>query len=416
LKKFIYSLVFLIPLINGLATSTTAYFPPGTLNPGTIRAFLVGAPLLVFIVRYYPMQRVNLLILGYTAYLFFLVLLSSDVLWSFYMYIKLAFGFLMFPLGYYFVRTIRAFKRLMLSFAVTLALLLLNILISNVFELGTSDYLDDSFYFGAGRVNITTSMLILVLVAPVTLPFFKGLNKKILIVLFIAGLLVALIGIKRSVLLTAVFAPIVYGLFTRYKKKLISSLLILASLLTLSVFIFPGYYSVFAERYSARKETGSLELTGQALSSQARFNEYNLVLETWVEGSLKHKLIGSEWLNDMYFFKSGRMLHTDYMVLLNGSGLIGFLWWFLILLVILRELHRHYLFLRRNDYYNSVYAVSICLMAAQLLMSISGTLYSIDVRSLLMLFWGAAVGIMRSGVNELMLQSSNTANNQATTD
>lgn len=401
MKKVLFNLLFLIPIINGIATSVTGYFLPGTLNPGTIRAIIIGIPLIFFIILYYPKQKINLVIFGYTAYLLVLVAFSSDPAWSFYMYIKVALGFLMFPLGYYFIKSKGSLKKLITSYAFTLVILLLNVLISNIFNLGTSDYLDETFYFGVSRVNITTSMIILVIVAPVAFHFFQGSKKILLISLYFSGLLISLIGIKRSVLLTTLAAPVVYGLFTRYKKRLVKSLLILLLLLGSIIFLFPDYYRTFTDRFQARQESGSFELSEKSLNQQARVNEFELVTESWIKGSFRHKLIGSEWLNDMYFYRSGRMLHTDYMVLLNGAGAIGFLTWFLILFLIFNELFKYYHHLKHITFYTDLMAVSVCILVAQLIMSISGTLYSIDLRCLIMLFWGAALGVMRSGYLEL---------------
>lgn len=395
MKRILYNLVFLVAILNAIATVTTGYFPAGTLNPGTVRALIIGVPLIIFIARYYPSDFVSITIFIYLLYLFLLVFLSSDILWSFYMYIKIAIGFLMFPLGYYFVKDLRSYKKLMTSFAITLGLLLITVLISNIFDLGTSDYLDESFYFGVGRVNITTSIFILVLVAPVTLAFFKGNTQKILVLVFVAGLIVSLIGIKRSVLLSALISPMVYGFFTRYKKRFIKLFLGIALLLGLTVVVFPNAYSIFNARFDARRDAGNLELSEESVSGQARFDEYNLVVQSWIDGSLRHKMIGSEWLNDMYYFQSKRMLHTDYMVLLNGSGAIGLVGWFIILFLIFKEIVKYHKYLRTSPLFNTIYAISFCLLATQLFMSVSGSLYSIDVRCLLMLFWGSTVGLFR---------------------
>ena len=413
MKKLIFNLIFLIPIINGIATSTTGFFPAVTFNPGTLRAFLIGIPLIFFIFRYYPVNHVNIIILLYSFYLLLLVFFSTDVLWSFYMYVKIVLGFLMFPLGYYFIKTRESFKKLMISFAITLLLLLINIFISNIFRLGSSDYLENSFYFGVGKVNVTTSILILVILAPVSLHLFSGRKRKMLIILFIIGFLIALIGIKRSVLLTAISAPIVYGLFTQYKKRLIKSLLLITLLVGITLIVFPNYYNVFIARFTARQEAGNIELSEETLNNQARFFEYNLVLETWIKGSLKHKLIGSDWLNDRAFFQSKRMLHTDYMVLLNGSGAIGFIMWFVVLIIIFIELKRYYKSLKHISFFNDIFAVSFCLLTAQFLMSISGTLYSIDVRCIFMLFWGSALGFLRHSVIELKAQGNQDHINQA---
>ncbi len=80
-------------------------------------------------------------------------------------------------------------------------------------------------------------------------------------------------------------------------------------------------------------------------------------MSTWYSGSFHHKLIGSEVFNDRLFFNSKRMLHTDYMIMLNGSGLIGFLLWFYMFVRLLREKNRFYRALRHHILFRELNAL-----------------------------------------------------------
>ncbi len=55
---------------------------------------------------------------------------------------------MMLPIGYYYINSIRKLEILLRVLFVILLLHLLNIAIANIFDLGTSDYLDQTFYSG----------------------------------------------------------------------------------------------------------------------------------------------------------------------------------------------------------------------------------------------------------------------------
>ena len=166
--KALFSFVLLIPIINAIATSTVNYFPAGTLNPGTVRALVIGLFSLYFIVNSYPKDIMSRFILLFLVYLFVLVLLSSNLSKSFYEYIKVVLSMLMYPVGFYFINNKEKLFQLNRVYLFVLILFILDILFANIFQYGTSDYLEDSVYFGSARVNITKAMIILIIVSPIT--------------------------------------------------------------------------------------------------------------------------------------------------------------------------------------------------------------------------------------------------------
>jgi len=298
----------------------------------------------------------------------------------------------MLPIGYYYINTVERLRLLVKVLFFTLILHLVNIAVANIFDLGTSDYLDQTFYFGAGRVNITKNILVLVFMFPVTMLFVKKYRKTVLAI-YIIGFLIALMGIKRSVLISAVVGAITYLLAKQRVTLLIRAALVTAGLGLVLILAFPKFIDLFQARFEARGER--VELSGETIETEGRINEVGLVTKAWLSGSFKHKLIGSEVFNDRLYFNSKRMLHTDYMIMLSGSGLIGLFLWFYMFARLVREKNRFYKFLRNHILFRELNAIFWVLIITQLVLSVAGTIYAIELRSLIFLIWGASLGTMK---------------------
>ncbi len=349
-----------------------------------------------FLLRFYPGTLINRVIFIFILYIGILSLLTSNINLSVYGYMKFFIATLMFPLGYYFFNNHEKLLQLTKIYGWVLLLFMLNILISNIFELGTSDYLEEFFYFGAGRVNITKSTLIILFTGPILLYSKNFRYKRIFGIFLVIAVLVTIIGIKRSVLISALLAIIIFGFTSKQKAIFLRGLIGMAFILIVTFSIIPESSEILFHRYEARSE--ELEFTEETVDREGRYNETLMVLEAWVNGSLSHKLFGSEMFNDLYFFKQTRMLHTDYMVVLAGAGLVGLIFWFLIYYLMIREKERYWKLLKHDERFFYYRPVFYSILAGQMLMSISGTIQGIDLRSFILLYLGALIGSMRGEV------------------
>ena len=384
--------VLAIPLINAIASNTSEYFASDIFNTGNLRALIIGLFAVYFIVARLPNEGLSRFIIVYLAFYLVLVLFATDRLLSGNLYLKFALGVIMLPIGYYYINSIRKLEILLRILFLTLVLHLLNIAIANIFQLGTSDYLDETFYFGAGRVNITKNILILVFLMPATMLFARKYRIAIT-VLYLVAFLITIVGIKRSVLISAAAGVVAYLAVKQRFALLLKTAAAAAGLYLILVLVFPGFTDLFKSRFEARGER--VELTEETVETEGRVSEVALVSKAWKEGSLKHKIIGSEVFNDRLFFDSKRMLHTDYMIILNGSGLAGFVLLFYLYARLIREKNRYYRALGNHILFRELNALFWVLLAAQLVLSISGTVYAIELRSLIFLVWGAILGVMR---------------------
>ena len=157
--------------------------------------------------------------------------------------------------------------------------------------------------------------------------------------------------------------------------------------------LFPGLKYTFFNRYEARID--ELEISEENIEQEGRYNETIMVLDTWIKGGIKHKLFGSEIFNDAQFYKSSRMLHTDYMVVFSGAGLVGLFIWLLIYYLMIREKERYWQIIKHLSIYRYYSPTFYSILSAQLLMSISGTIQGIDLRSFILLYLGALIGTIR---------------------
>jgi hypothetical protein len=149
-----------------------------------------------------------------------------------------------------------------------------------------------------------------------------------------------------------------------------------------------------------------VELTEETIETEGRLSETEMVFGAWSTGSVRHKLAGSEVFNDRLFFKSKRMLHTDYMIILNGSGIIGLFLWFYLFVRIIKEKNRYYRLLKNHILFREMNAIFWVLLTAQLVLSVSGTVYAIELRSLIFLFLGAFLGTMRGYLKDKSMSAA----------
>jgi len=382
-----------IPILFAIAENTTGYFSGGTMNPGTIRGFITAIFLIFFLTKFYPNDTINKTILFFVFYYLFLCFLSSNYSESFYGFFKFSIAMFMFPLGYYFINSYELFQKLNKFFFIALCIFLLNIIVANIFNLGTSDYLEDSFYFGAGRVNITKIMLIVLFASTNLITALNNKQRKFFIAILIISAFVTIVGIKRSVLLSFGAGAIFYLMFNRLKLGIlrIISPVVLGILLT--ILIYPNAINIVESRFMAREDR--IGFDEEVIESEGRIDEVSLVIKSWVEGSVFHKIFGSELFNDRAFFNSRRMLHTDYMVILNGSGVLGIVLWFVILIQIFVKGQRFLKSFDKDLRFPFLKATFYSIIVSQLFMSISGSIQGIGLRSYILLYLGAIIGTMR---------------------
>jgi hypothetical protein len=195
--------------------------------------------------------------------------------------------------------------------------------------------------------------------------------------------------LKRGVILALITGFLVYSILGAYKGVILRSILIAVFILFV---LFPLYQPVLLPRYESRKtEIENLE-------DEARRVETREVFQTFKQGDLKHKFIGSQLFNSQQFFHTERALHIDYNVIFNGSGIIGLAIYFIMYLFIILDNHKAYRFNKNDKYYRNLNAVFWSLIMASLIISISGSIHAFTFRSMLFFYLGALTRLQKEGV------------------
>lgn len=380
-----------IPLLNALADIFTNFYDKGEINPGNIRAVLLIFFIIGFLLSKPFLNRTNNLIIVYLFFVFFLVMLSSNFLVSFTSYIKFFIPFMLFPIAKYYITDYEKLNRLLKYIVIGTVIILINIIVSNIFKIGSSDYLEDSFYFGTGRVNITKVVSVILILAPfIIMNTVSKILKKYISIIFATSFIVVLIGLKRSSLLTTGIGLLIYLLFSPYKYRIQKQIVFAALILLIS---WPLLSETILSRFEAREgvmTASSLE----EFEDQARAIEFLMVKDALLTEGLKHTLFGSEIFNDREFFNVRRMLHMDYSILLNGSGIIGFSLYLLIMILIYNEKNKY--FNSKNIKSKEINALFNAVFITLFIMSLAGSIYAIGLRSLIFILLGSFIGIMKN--------------------
>src|SRR5690606_4197352 len=219
--------------------------------------------------------------------------------------IKASISFLMFTLGYFYVRNYDRFITLNKTYILVTAIIIVNLTITNYFNIGTSDYIEGTFYFGSARVNITKTLAALFICSPLMLKSVKESKyDKIVIIIIFTSLILIFIGVKRSAILSVLAGTLIYLFLTPRKGKIIKYLTYTVILLFLTS---PFFLPTIEERFAAREER--LSFRQESFDEEARYNEVFIVLYAFSKDDLFHKLFGSELFNDKEYFRTSRMLH-----------------------------------------------------------------------------------------------------------
>lgn len=389
--------VLAIPIINVIADSTQNYFTQGLASPGYLRAIIILLFILIHFKDYFRKNNINSLILISLIYFFLLGFFSSDFTYSQSVFLKYFIATMMFPVGYFYFKSRDRFGRLVKTFMGMLGIYILFLIVSNIFSLGTSDYLAESTYFGASRVNVTKAMMILILISPLSFRFeSKKTLRNLDIFIIVVGVIFILLGVKRSAVLGLFIGYFVYFMLAPNKTKLTKGIFLLSLILFLAS---PLYYDTLIQRIQARQEVGRFDVK-QADEEESRVLELRATIDAYVNGNLSYKLFGAEFFNGTAYFKTSRMLHTDYATVLSGAGIVGFI---LFLLIFFLILVRSFYFRRRfklDPEKQDIMAVSVVLVLAVMITGISGTVTSVGLRSIAFMFWGASFSYLDKELKE----------------
>ena len=284
------------------------------------------------------LYKFSIWIYSYLLFLFLLVLFSSDIHASLKSFLKVSMTFMMLPVSFQLVRDLKSFKRMNKVIILLMLLYLVNFAVMNFLGISFKGYGDD-----ITTGNIFSEGLNAMAYALVILPaaiFIINKRKGWLILLGIVVFITLIVSLKRISIL-AVFAGYLIIFFSlKRKRKLVKGGIVMLTLLIAS---FPLYSDTLIEQIGNR----STRFKMNSIQNEGRYKETLIVFgDVFSFDDIPYSLIGKELFNSPGTYGSardwnGRQLHSDYNVLLHGSGIIGLIWYFLVQGVIFFTFQRY---------------------------------------------------------------------------
>lgn len=393
----VVKIFLMIPLINIVATIFTPYFPGGTLNPGVVRGIFLTLFCLWFLISKNHFNAITKSSYVFLFYLLILCFLSSSILTSLYIYNKVFIASMFLPLAIYFLNTEDKFLILLRICILALGILEINFFLSNILGIGIATYKDESVLFGEAGVNITKDIVIFIVILPFYLKYEKHNTLKIIGSFLLAlGVIIVILGMKRSAILALSAGFFIYSLLTPYKTRILRLTPFIVAFVLLSG---PYYIPIIEKRFKARQERVSM--TYNQLSSseeEGRLLEVQFTIQQTFGDSFEKMFIGYDLFLKKQFQGHKRMLHIDYMNMLGGAGVFGLTLFLYIYWCIWHYARKIKKTSQPSLAKNEVYAVICCLLGVQAFMSFGGTMQGLDLRGTILLLLGSFLAL---GLQEL---------------
>ncbi len=388
-------LLFIFPIINiGFNTLLTFFERGGPL--ATLRAVFVYSYIIYFLSSVKLKNTWPNLPLILPIYYLLLVFFSSDIPRSLTVYLKFIAPFILLVIAMNVVTKRKNFDFIIISSIYILLIFMIFALVSNMFNVGRNQYIDegeDVFSVGLGSTHLYLPAL-----AIVSLPYiFKERSKIEKILAFLLGFISFIllgISLRRTTLIIVIFGITLYYLFQGYYIQILKAFFITVALLALT---FPIYKEPLMERIEYRQKVFT---EGYTLSSENRWIEIGLVLEEIKKSpNLIRILFGKEFLNSQGNYGGGifgqRSLHGDYTRLLHGSGLVGLMIYFLFYRLLLIKFNEFCL-LYEGRSKKELKSLFLSFFILSILISLVGRFEDISFRSYLFLVMGGILGVLQS--------------------
>jgi hypothetical protein len=397
--------VYFVPMFN-LITDMTFSFFEGFSEPTLIRGFALMLFILYFRSHLFRAGTFRILYI-FIGYILLLLVSSEEFTYSLKAVSQVILSMLMLVVGYVYVKDYARFSRLMKSLFWLIFATILVTLIGYVFGIGkTLEYTSDEAYKGSpefvgllGSGGVYSAALVIGLL-PFLLKYrFRPVKKWIFLLCSLILYVLILLNVRRTAILIPIIGIITYLLFTR--SRLYSIKLVSISIL-LMIIAFPIYQSIFKERLEIREEEGRFEK--DFYKSEDRYTENVLVLDqialfkdpAEILFGVGHNIF-AEHVSDGTIVR--RMYHTDTAKLLYGTGIVGFLLYFSIYILIFIKILK----IPSSGVLKDIKAGALALLVISIFVSLNGSLNLITFRSLNFLLIGSFLGIAQSIKNGSLL-------------
>jgi hypothetical protein len=386
-KDFIY---YLLPL-NIILDTTFNVFQ--TLSFVTyFRGFLLLVMILLYAREFARIRKFRSLYIFF-AYTLILVFLSDETFFSIKYYSQVFLTMMMFPVGFVAVKDMSQFNRLNKSLVAVLILSTLASLLGYFFNIGYEfEYGEEEGAIGLLLSGGLYPAALAIASIPVLMQTYdkRNLIKFLIYIVAITCYIFILLNIRRTAILIPVVGLFFFLLFTPQKGNF---LIFLTAGLGVLLLLSPLYEDMFLRRFEIRQEEGRFEKNFYENESR-----YITTLEIYNEISSMKDPVKSFFGRNIYTsgYEEGerpdRILHADHNVLLDGTGIIGFILYLFIYVRLIRFIRfRRRLPDKRIRMLNSY---GVALIAISLFVSLNGSLFLVSFRSTIFLYLGVTLGLL----------------------
>jgi len=348
--------------------------------------------------KYVEIKRFMVPMYLFFIYLLILIFFSSNFFYSAQTYIKTLIPALFLPISFTFIKDINQLKKFNKILILFLCLYLINFILTNFFKIGRTPYsrLDSDFSLYVGNVFTEgmNSIAYILVILPLILYLDKK-NKKIVIILGVLALVALLLNLKRISIIAVLIGYFFLILFSKRKSYFIKSIVPIILLLFI---LYPFYKEPLQYQYMNRAS----RFTEDFYETEGRYIETKLVWdEVFSFNSIQHSLFGKEMFNSPGNYGGGimgeRMLHSDYNVLIHGSGIFGLLFYFYYNVIILK----YFLRLKKKFQYkdntiNMMNTTFIAVFLMSFIISFSGSFGAVTFNTIRSIYLGAILGIFNN--------------------
>jgi len=371
-------------VFNVVTALSIQHFPEGATHTGYFRIPLTILVVVYFLLHGLYFKRFSIIIITSLYFILLSFVNTTNIIVSVRTSLGLVVSLFMFPIAFKYINTHERFLYVIRYLTFSVMLIVLHYAWANIYGIGRSPYLPDFFFTGGASIGPVSALVFFLLIMPLV-GTLKGKFDAKYIILTLASLIIILLLFRRGAVFGLALGFLTYTLITIRQKKtyIIASI---SAIFLIIVFAFFG--NEIRQVYEARDTEAFIEGTA------GRTMEVGWVMDSFKEKGLISVIKGVEAFNSgAYFLRDhniNRSLHTDYMVLLHGTGIIG----------VLLMIGVYSLFFRKFKKTNvTVFSTYYSILFASLIMSYSGLFLGITSYSLMMILLG---GLNRISYNPLI--------------
>jgi len=336
----------------------------------------------------------------FAFYVLFLVMLSSNFIMSLRGSLTAIIPILMYAIARSEIKDFNDIKLLNERVVLAIYLLVLNMIVSNYFKIGISDYTMKGDYRAGSLQDSYNVFTYILLVIPLVIGTISSKKKRVIVfILSIILFILLLLTMKRIAIFGFFFGYSIYFLFDKNRTKKIKYILTAFIFFIILINIF---WDLLVFRFDARANKGAFQ--ENFYEKEYRYYETYFVWKDILSfNNINRSLFGREPFNSAgtyggessYFF-GNRVLHVDYNKIAYTTGLVGLFLYLLLFWHIFLKFRKAKKYLLKEKFFlvNELIATFYALFFTSFFTSIAGQMQHIAFRNILFIYLGSIINML----------------------